>query len=65
MAELGLPEMTGGDLVRLSRALEGAASHHRKLARAFAQIQSDPALAKRVSELGAELAPSDLRSSQS
>ena len=28
-----------------------------KLGRAFAQIQSDPALAKRVSELGAELAP--------
>ena len=39
MAELGRPEMTGDDLVRLSRALEGSTIHHRK---ARTRLCADP-----------------------
>jgi tripartite-type tricarboxylate transporter receptor subunit TctC len=57
MAELGRPEMTGTIWFGYLAPSKVPKPIIDKLARAFAQIQSDPALAKRVSELGAELAP--------
>jgi tripartite-type tricarboxylate transporter receptor subunit TctC len=57
MAELGRPEMTGTIWFGYLAPSKVPQSIIAKLGRAFAQIQSDPALAKRVSELGAELAP--------
>jgi tripartite-type tricarboxylate transporter receptor subunit TctC len=57
MAELGRSEMTGTIWFGYLAPSKVPKPIIDKLARAFAQIQSDPALAKRVSELGAELAP--------
>jgi tripartite-type tricarboxylate transporter receptor subunit TctC len=57
MAELGRPEMTGTIWFGYLAPSMTPKPIIDKLARAFAQIQSDPALAKRISELGAELAP--------
>ena len=57
MTELGRPEMTGTIWFGYLAPSKVPKSIIDKLGRAFAQIQSDPALAKRVSELGAELAP--------
>jgi len=56
MTELGRPEMTGTIWFGYLAPAKVPKPIIDKLARAFAQIQSDPALAKRVSELGAELA---------
>ena len=62
MAELGRPEMTGTIWFGYLAPSGVPKPIIDKLGRAFALIQSDPALVKRVSELGAELAiigPSD------
>lgn len=62
MAELGRPEMTGTIWFGYLAPSKVPKPIIDKLAHAFSQIQSDAALVKRISELGAELAvlgPSD------
>jgi tripartite-type tricarboxylate transporter receptor subunit TctC len=56
MAELGRPEMTGTIWFGYLASSKVPKPIIDKLARAFEKIQTDPALVKRVSELGAELA---------
>jgi tripartite-type tricarboxylate transporter receptor subunit TctC len=55
MAELGRPEMTGTIWFGYLAPSNVPKPIIDKLARAFALIQSDAALVKRISELGAEL----------
>jgi tripartite-type tricarboxylate transporter receptor subunit TctC len=57
MAELGRPEMTGTIWFGYLAPSKVPKPIIDRLAGAFGQIQSDPALIKRVSEMGAELAP--------
>lgn len=57
MAELGRPEMTGTIWFGYLAPSKVPKPIIDRLAGAFGQIQSDPALIKRVSDMGAELAP--------